>query len=228
METNQINENEIEPFKTWNDTLSKYEKLAKSNHPELRSTLLYSYIQGGYIKIGNNYHDTAFNEHMKEIQTFNAICKEIKDINIETKTTWIYKNNIWTKQIITQHVDNSFQENKRFTEDRSEIAQSDEKKENKNNSTNSVTGTNKEAFYVYHKNEILKQHIKQTNKRNNQSNLINIYAKNLLHKYARAQINSTNTPNKETYKQFIKNITTNRGIKAKYDIQEHIKEQQIF
>ena len=82
----KINDNNIYPIKLWNETLLKYQTLAEQNNEELKSTLLYSFIQTEEIQIKNNYIDTHFNSLMNEEETFDKICKEIITIKIQKNT----------------------------------------------------------------------------------------------------------------------------------------------
>ena len=57
-------------------------------------------------------------------------------------------------------------------------------KNNTNATQETFIGTNKEAFYALKKFEILKYHKTKITQRSNQTNVIKIYAKHVLHKYA--------------------------------------------
>ena len=54
----KIDDNNIYPLKTWNETLLKYQHLAEQQNEELKNTLLYSLIQNKRIQIRDNYIDT--------------------------------------------------------------------------------------------------------------------------------------------------------------------------
>ena len=67
-----------------------------------------------------------------------------------------------------------------------------------------------EEFYKIHKHTFLKYYNKyQQQKRTNETNIIQIYPKYTLHKFARIQINN-NHKHKVKYQQLIKNILTNK------------------
>ena len=179
----KINDNNIYPIKLWNETLLKYQTLAEQNNEELKSTLLYSFIQTEEIQIKNNYIDTHFNSLMNEEETFDKICKEIIQIKNTKKHIWTLDKNIWKKiefppsvsetakqqekgggestntdrASMKQKLSNSELDKSQKPTQKEEAADVEEKK---NNKTTEKNGSLKEEEKLYSKQTLLSFHTK--------------------------------------------------------------------